>query len=289
MILAGAIAILIPFSCSKDSGGKMSDEDLALAQDEAYADALFDEVDNMVISEITTLDDNRYIDGGTKAASNEVCRTITVDHPDTTWFPKVITIDYGDGCTVIFNNDTITRKGKIIITLTDRWFKPGAEHIVTFMDFSINDIKVEGTRTITNMGLNDKMHLELGIKLEQGKISFSDTAWITRESDHVREWILHLNPMYDTVLVTGTASGINILGETYERLITEPLVLVHCLDYHWRWVIIDGTLQITNSERGTSTIEYSGSDCEETITVNKDGDSQNYHFRFRHHHRWGGH
>jgi len=288
LLFAGAFAFMLTLSCSKDDGGRMSDDDLALAQDEAYADALYEEVDNMVISEITSLDDNQYVDDGTKSSSGGVCRTITVDHPDTTWFPKVITINYGEGCTVVFNDDTRTRKGQIIITITDRWYKPGAQHIVTFQDFYINDIKIEGTRTITNMGLNDKMHLELGIKLEQGKVIFSDTAWMTREAEHVREWIYHLYSPNDTVMVTGTASGINVKGETYERLITEPLVIVHCPDYHWRWVIVDGTIQIMNSVRGTSTIEYSGSGCEGTIVVSKDGDHHNYQFQFSHHHHRGG-
>ncbi len=289
LLLAGIFMFWVPFSCSKDDGSKMSEDDLALAQDEAYADALFEEVDNTVLSEITLLDNNLYVDGGTKSTLCDVCRTITVDHPDTTRFPKVITIDYGEGCMMVFNDDTITLKGQIIITITDRWYKPGAQHIVTFQDFYINDVKIEGTRTITNMGLNDKMHLELGIKLEQGKIIFNDTAWMTREAEHVREWIIHLNPLKDSVLVTGVASGINVLGESYERLITEPLVLVHCPDYDWRWVIVDGTIQITNSERGTSTIEYSGSECDGKIEVSKDGDHHNYQFQFRYHNHWERH
>jgi hypothetical protein len=287
-LLVAAFAVLLIPSCSKDDAGNMSDADLALAQDEAYADALYEEVDNMVITEISALDGNQYIDGGTKSTSDDICRTITVDHPDTTWFPKIVTVDYGDGCTMVFNDDTITRKGKIIITLTDRWFKPGAEHIVTFSDFYINGIKIEGIRTITNMGLNEDLHLQMGIKLEQGKIIFNDTAWMTREADHVREWILHLNPQNDTVLITGTASGINIKGETYERLITEPLVMVHCTDYHWRWVIVDGTIQITTGESAITTLDYSSSGCDGTVVVNKNGVHHNYRFKFRHHNHWGG-
>jgi hypothetical protein len=287
VLTAAVILLLIP-ACSKDDAGNMSGDELALAQDEAYADALYEEVDNMVITEITTLDDNHYMGDGMKSTADDVCRTITVDHPDSTFFPKTVTIDYGDGCTMVFNDDTITRKGKIIVTITDRWFVPGAEHIVTFRDFYINEVKIEGTRTITNMGLNENLHLELGIKLEQGKIIFNDTAWLTREAEHVREWIFHLKPQNDTVLITGIASGINIKGKTYERLITDPLVLVHCQDYHWRWVIVDGTIQITNGENEITTIEYSTTGCESSIEVNKNGDHHNYQFRFRHHNHWGG-
>ena len=188
--------------------------------------------------------------------------TVTVDHPDSVSFPKVATLDFGEGCTRIYRNDTITLKGQIIVTITDHWFITGSQHVVTFNNFYINGVKLEGTRTITNKGLNDKNHFELGIVLTGGKVIFNDTAFLTRESNHVREWIRGHNPLNDTILITGTASGINIRGEQYERIITAPLVLVHCKDAHWRWVIVEGTIQITNSVTGVSTIDYTSTGCD---------------------------
>src|SRR3990172_5946598 len=127
LIMAAAVAIFLTQSCSKDDGGSISESDLALAQDEAYADALFEEIDNTVSDEVAGLDGNGYLNIGLKSTGDDICRTVTVDHPDSTSFPKVITIDYGDGCTMIFRGDTITRKGQIRITLTNRWFVPRAE------------------------------------------------------------------------------------------------------------------------------------------------------------------
>jgi hypothetical protein len=284
LMLATFAAIIMVPSCSKDDSGSLSNNDITLAQDEAYADALYEEVDNMVVSNITSLDDNHFSTLGLKSTSDEgECVTITVDHPDSTSFPKVITLDYGSGCTKIFKDDTITWMGQIIITLTDRWFVEGAQHIVTFNDFYINGVKIEGTRTITNLGLNAKNHFELGIVLENGKIIFNDTAFLTRNANHVREWIRSYNPLNDSILITGTASGINIRGEEYERLITEPLVLVHCMDYHWRWVIVAGKVQITNSTSGVTTVDYTSTGCEGTIIIGKDGYHHNYYFKYKHH------
>jgi hypothetical protein len=291
MLMAFTAIVLIP-SCSKDDSGSISSNDIAMAQDEAYADALYEEVDNMVVSNITSLDANHFSAMGLKSASDdgEDCVSITVDHPDSTSFPKVITMDYGAGCTKIFKDDTITWKGQIIITLTDRWFVQGAEHIVTFNNFYINDVKIEGTRTITNMGLNAKNHLELKIVLENGKITFNDTASMTRNATHVREWIRSFNPLNDTILITGTANGTNIKGEDYERLITEPLVLVHCQDYHWRLVIVAGKVQITNSASGVTTVDYTSTGCDATITIGRNGHHHNYNFKYKHHnHGMGGH
>jgi hypothetical protein len=285
-ITAGAF--FLTQACTKDNEGTISSTDLSLAQDEAYVDALYEEVDNMVISEISALDENNYVNSGLKSTTDDICYTVTVDHPDTTTFPKVITIDFGDGCSLIFNDDTITRKGQIIVTITDRWFVPGASHSITFNNFSINDVKIEGTRTITNLGLNDQNHLEMSIVLENGKVTFNDTAWVTRNANHLREWIRHMDPMNDTILITGWASGINILGEEYTREITEPLVLVHCLNYRWRWVIVDGLITITNSVRGITTLDYGDGSCDSALMINKNGRHHRYEFRYHHRFHRGG-
>ena len=288
MLLAALTALFLTPSCSREDDGNISETDLVLAQDEAYADALYTEVDNMVISEIAALDGNGYISLGLKSTENgDPCFTVNVDHPDSTHFPKVITIDYGEGCTVVFHDDTITRKGQIIITITDRWFMPGAQHIVTFNNFYLNDAKIEGTRTITNLGLNDEYHLEMSIVLEDGKITFNDNTWMTRDANQLREWIRHMNPQNDTVLITGSANGINILGQEYSRVITEPLVLVHCQEYKWRWVIVEGTVEVTNSVTGVTTIDFSAEDCDGTVIVNKNGYRHNYEFRY--HRRYNKH
>jgi hypothetical protein len=282
------LSVLITQSCNKDDDNRLSDTDLSLAQDEAYADALYEEVDNLVATELTTLDGNGYSVATLKSTSVDVCYTVTVDHPDSTSFPKVVTLDYGNGCTIVFNGDTITRTGQIIVTITGRWFVEGSSHIVTFNNFHMNGVKIEGTRTSTNMGWNDQNHLELGIELKNGKVIFNDTVFMTRESNHTREIIRRLSPQNDTILVTGTANGINVLGQSYTRVITSPLVMVHCDAYKWRWVIADGMIELTNSETGITTIDYTGKGCDGEVIVNKNGYRHNYDFKYNHRNHKGG-
>jgi hypothetical protein len=285
VLMLSAVGVLVIPSCSKDNSGNISTKDVVAAQDEVYADALYQEVDNTVVSSITTLDFSGFSNMNMKSTAHDSddCMMVTVDHPDSVSFPKVATLDFGEGCTRIFKNDTITLKGQIIVTLTDHWFVTGSQHVITFNNFYINGVKLEGTRTITNKGLNDKNNFELGIVLTGGKVIFNDTAFLTRESNHVREWIRGHNPLNDTMLVTGSASGINIQGEQYERIITTPLVLIRCQDVKWRWVIIKGTIQITNSVTGVSTIDYTSTGCEGSVVLNKDGFHLNMPFAYKHH------
>ncbi len=285
-------ALILPGlqSCSKDDSVNISETELMLAQDDALANALFEEVDNTVIDEVSRLDANGYSTFELKSTTDEdPCYTVTVDFPDSTRFPKVITIDYSEGCTMIFRNDTITRSGKIIITVTGRWFEQGAEHIVTFDNFLFNGVGIEGTRTITNEGLNEKGHLLISVKLEDGLIAFSKSEIMTLEADYLREWIRYRTPMLDTMIITGGASGVNIQGENFSRTIVEPLILVHCREYRWRWVIVDGTVEISNSATGITSIDYSAEGCEGTVIINKNGYRHNYPFKYNHRHHHGNH
>lgn len=283
--LSAAVVVLLIPSCSKDNSGNISSKDVVAAQDEVYADALFEEVDNTVVSSITTMDLSGFSNADLKTSENDSddCMTITIDHPDSVNFPKMATLDFGNGCTRIFKNDTIILVGQIIVTISDHWFVEGSSLMITFKNFSINGVKLEGMRTITNEGLNDKNHFKLSVILTGGKVIFNDTTFLTRESNHTREWIRSHNPLNDTVLITGSATGLNVHGEQYEQIITTPLVLVRCKEAKWRWVIVKGSVQITNSVSGVSTIDYSSSGCEGSVVLSKNGIHMNMPFRYKHH------
>ena len=281
LIGAAAIAMFL-YACSKEEENIITSEDVALAQDEVYMDALYSEVDNLVEGSLSTLDLNNYQPGSLKSTEDMVCAIVTVDPFDGITFPKVITIDYGEGCTVIFKNDTITYKGQIIIALTDRYYVPGAQRIITFNDFYINGTKIEGTRTITNLGQNEDGHLEVQVTLANGKITFEDGTWATRTSSILREWVRKEDRLEDTLYITGSSFGINVLGEEYVREITEPIMMVHCYEYNYRWVRVDGTITITNSVKGVTTIDFGDGSCESAIVLKKRGERHNLIFRFRH-------
>ena len=280
LALMGVAFVIAFYSCSKEDTSNISATDITLAEDEVYMDALYGEVDNLVDNTLGTLDQSDYQPSSMKSTDETPCVIITVDHPDGVTFPKVITFDYGDGCTIVFKDDTITYKGKIIITISDRFFVPGAQRIVTFDNFYINDAKIEGTRTTTYAGPNDEGHEIMQVTLENGKITFGDGTWATRNSQLQREWIRNENRLEDTLYVTGSCSGTNVLGEDYVREITDPIMWIHCYDYNYRWVRVAGTITITNSVNGVTTISFGDGTCEGSLIMNKMGERHNLRFRF---------
>lgn len=281
LVLLSSVFII---SCERDKD-QLSNEVVTLAETETINNAIYEEIDGTVETTLATLDLNKYDVSSLKSTSADACPVITVDHPDTTYFPKIVTIDYGDGCSFVFNNDTITRKGRIIITVTGRYFVTDAQRIITFENFYINDVKIEGTRTIANLGINDKGHLTFGIKLEDGKITFNDGKFVTCESERVREWVRSSDWTKDTIYVTGRASGTNIQGDNYSCEIDDPLVLVHCLVFNRHWTIVDGSLVITIGNETPIIIDYGDGNCDRTINISKGSKSRSFEFHYRHHWR----
>ncbi|MEY4573313.1 MAG: hypothetical protein RLZ10_2597, partial [Bacteroidota bacterium] len=71
---------------------------------------------------------------------------------DTANSVKTVTVDYGS--TNCDCNDGKTRRGKIVTTFTGQYLAPGTVITHTPVDYYVNDIRYDGTKTVTNMGLN---------------------------------------------------------------------------------------------------------------------------------------
>jgi hypothetical protein len=289
IIPVGLFSLLAFFavSCEKNNvspeSTSLSPIDIDLAKDDAIADDIYDDVDALVQTGLRELVENDFQQSSLKSADEDfICLEITVDHPDTTRFPKVITLNYGEGCTFIINGDTITKQGAIIITLTDKFYNPGAQHIVTFREYYVNGIKVEGKLTSTYVGVNEDELLEYRMTLEGGKLIYDETTQYTREARHKKEWYRSNVPVEDSLYISGSMWGVNVEGEEYSREITERLTLAHCPSYGRRWVIVEGQIVSTLGDRETI-IDYSDGGCEGIAIIRRDGVKQR--IRIRQHHR----
>ena len=135
------------------------------------------------------------------------CPTITVTHPEAGIWPKIVTVDYGTGCSGFYDN---TSSGKIIIEISGPRLETGTKRTVTFDDYYFNGIKVEGTKVIENTGYNENENLVCSVTLTGGKLTLPDGKTIERSFEHQREWIagfLTKNIWDDECLITGTATG----------------------------------------------------------------------------------
>jgi hypothetical protein len=135
------IAAVFTFSsCKKDSNdGANEDASVNLADDDAVAEVVYDDVFNTADNATIILDEagNPEAKSGTVLADS--CPSITITRPTSNLWPKIVTVDYGASCSGM--NDNV-RSGKIIIEVTGPRMQAGSKRTVTFADYYFNDIKV---------------------------------------------------------------------------------------------------------------------------------------------------
>ncbi len=138
---------------------------------------------------------------------------------------NLITIDFGLGCE---DHRGAIRSGVITIAFDGAPRKPGSSRVITFNDFYIDSIKVEGTRTLTILEdtTSNQSALIMTSKLEGGKLTFADGTFITRDAEHSRMTTRGENIGEGTTTLTGEASGMLRNGENYSSTIIEPVVFV---------------------------------------------------------------
>jgi hypothetical protein len=244
------VALLI--SCGEMDEGSTQVVALDLSTEVAM-DVAYEDVDI-----ITEAGIDLTMDLNTSTDASVLCSVVTHDQPN-----KTITIDFGNGCT---DPRGRVREGKINIQYNDRRYVPGAYRIVTFDNFSINGIRVQGTRTLTNTSEEDQTP-SFTIVLENGSLDFGDGTFATRESECTRVWYRGLMPSLDYVLITGSSAGINRNGAEYHvEIIQELRFNRNCI----RFIPVSGTIEIA-TEGLNATVDFGDGTCDSIVTITING------------------
>jgi len=93
------------------------------------------------------------------------CAEITVTPNDST-YPKTITIDFGSGC---LGRDGKFRSGAIIVHLTAPLRRPGSVVTITFRNYYVNRVHLEGSKIIS---LSDPPLHKWRVEVVGGKVTF---------------------------------------------------------------------------------------------------------------------
>lgn len=270
-----AIAIFSFSSCNKQSG--IDQASLNIADDDAVTDEVYEDVFNTVDNAEIILTNGLKGDYAKSAAVTDSCPSISIDHPADAVWPKTITVDFGAGCTGLYDN---TRSGKIIIVVTGPRLTTGSKRTVTFDNYYFNGIKVEGTKVVENLGYNNNQNMVFSVKLTDGKLTLPNSSVIERSVDHQREWVAGFstkNIWDDEVLITGTSSGVTVNGVAYTNSITTAL--------HWKRVckfIVSGVVKIEREGKDSVELNYGTGDCDALATVTAGDETKEITLRSKH-------
>ncbi len=275
------ISLWILSSCQDDNQLSFSASDSNNVENEAVSESYYEDVDDIstlaVSADASTSTGSRVSAsgrGGVKPSDSRFsCATITFEFAADNSLSTphgYITIDFGTGCTDGRGN---VRKGIIKIEFKGKRFMPDAQIITTFQGYSINDITIEGVRTVTNSTASLESNPKFTITVQGGKATWPDATFATRESNRTREWVRATNPLNDKWIVTGTAAGTNRDGKSYQMEITKALVYKRECASVSGGIAVEGTKVLTVDGK-VITIDYGSGTCDKMITITINGQSK---------------
>jgi hypothetical protein len=251
----------ISSSCKKEktNNDKNTETVIEVQKNDAEATKVYNLITNEINDVSATLDTLNY---SPNAKTLDSCTTITINHPDTTTWPKIITINFSGNCTTENGN---VLSGEIVIHQTARYRTEGMVRTITLNGLKINGDQVSGTKTITNLGLVNGFRT-YSVTIENGSIiTTAGEVIATRTAQRTRTWIEgeSTSTRWDDVyLITGTTSGTTKSGIAYTATITEPLrVARNC-----RW-IEQGKISTIIPDLPEVVIDFGNGTCDQTATV----------------------
>ncbi len=275
------LALLLD-SCTKSNDTALSSSDTQNVNSESASDSYSNDATDMANVSVGSISSSTYtgrmegsidtlknIDDRFKCATFTIVRTGNKDKP-----AGVITIDFGTaGCT---DPRGVVRKGQIIVTYSGKRFVPGSTIVTTFVNYSRNDIKVEGTHTMTNVQTAITDAPKYTVVIAGGKITFTDGKFISREQTFTYLWQRAANPTQDnlSILKGGVASGTNKNGKSYTMTISADLVYSRaCAISNKVFIPVSGT-KVFTADSKQYTVDYGTGACDNDITVTVGGASK---------------
>ncbi|SMO84284.1 hypothetical protein [Solitalea koreensis] len=260
-IAAGLIALTFA-ACKKDEFKPSSTETVSIAAENATAeDVTTDGFNELNVAAQTNLESGLSMASASSVATETVtpgqeCYVWSVTRANTNnGFPKTVTLDFGAGCT----KENITRKGKITAVYNAPFYTPGATVTITFDNYSVNDIVINGTKKVTNV-TQQGGNFKFEVKVE--KIMVKDTVEATWSSTRIYELVRNTANWKESYFkITGSANGVNKKGHAYTATIKEPLI-----KYFNCPCVSKGTIEVKAGDK-TAMIDFGTGVCDRTATV----------------------
>ncbi len=281
--------LVIFSSCKKDNAVNQPADSteaaktVAATQDDAVAETQYDDVFNITMgvqasdageeigigAGVDVIYSNTTNPDGTNTPASPRCFTVSVIPNTPHVFPKTITIDFGSGC---IGRDGKLRRGKIVSIYTGPMFMPGSKTSTTFVDYSVDSFKIEGTHTVENTSSSNKK--EWAVKVIDGKITNSNNGnWKMWSSVKIHTQVQGNGtpnyPLDDVFQINGNATGSASDGNSWSASITDPLIKKFTC--HW---IVKGTVLIARNDN-EAVLDYGNGACDNKAVITINGISHN--------------
>lgn len=281
------LTVVMLFACKKENSTSAIDtqEFAAIAAgSDAEAETTFDDVFDNVMGVSPELgiggtgifgtahfqsDMSQEIPSSTQNLDSNRCFTTTftlLNAPNP--FPLQVTIDFGTGCV---SKEGRTRSGKIITVYTGPLFIPGNSSTTTFVNYSINGTKVEGTHKTINQSTSAAR--VFAVTVTGGKLTRPNGNIIAWNSSKTISQTDGLGtpqfPLDDIFRIEGETTGSNTReGQQidWSTTITQPLIK----KFSCRW-IVQGVVKMQKGADRIAELNYGDGTCDNKATITAQG------------------
>ena len=268
------IAGIVLFSSCKEEE-RLTAADTQDISEEALMDAYFQDIDDMGRVVLGSSSEDEFSGGrtdGTITVTDDrfTGASVTIQTSGTAENPSgTMTVDFGEGS---IDNQLNVRKGKLIFTYQGWRFVPGSSVVLTTVDYSINSIELEGTRTSINVQGSTADAPRFNVILVDGKATFADGSVAKRESNITWEWNRAVNPFDDYLIISeeSTASGTTRGGRSYQVSLQEELKYKRLCG-----IAVDGTKTFLIDGEKEIIIDYGNGNCDKSVSITAHGVTRN--------------
>lgn len=197
---------------------------------------------------------------------------------------------YGDCATVVHdvenNTKTITfleecegkrgqtRSGTMIVSYSETQEEAGSFRQVTYDDFYLNGVKIEGIRRTEIISIDENGSKTMRTTLTDGKMIYEDGTFKTKSSDMTRyTHVQNDEKQYSTL--TGGKAGVSSEGVNFSMQITTPIKFVYnCFGEGQRKkgkVPVEG-IKVTDDGEQIITTDFGDGTCDTLVEISKDGE-----------------
>lgn len=277
ILFIAALSASFLLGCEEDqtSNKFLSEEEEAVIMEDAASDNVIEAMDYEVDYYSSSSDIiNGINNGGKKSTHWPRWRYVDGEGPAVTvdpigWaYPKTITIDYGDGVELI-NGRVIS--GHIVIDVSDRPRRNGATREVTYENFYVDSVHIEGgaTRTFTGTDSTERVFNNVS----DLTLTFHDSTIIYRSSERTRTLVDGFETLFrhsdDVIMIEGFVDYETSNGKSFSKTTINPLTKTGACRF-----IIEGTVSFELNGEDFAELDYGDGTCDDVATITKDGETR---------------
>ena len=264
-------------SCSEDGVSGFSENLSTTTVMETINSIAFEEDIDELVSESMNLNSNASsarsadttADKGPKKFMGDKygdCATVVEDEENNTK-----TITFSEDCE---GKRGQTRSGTMIVTYSETQGEAGSFRQVTYDDFYLNGVKIEGTRRTEIISIDENGSKTMRTSMTDGKMIYEDATFKTKNSEMTRYTHVE-NDEKQYSSLTGSKSAVSTEGVSFSMQITTPIKFVYnCDDLGFRKrgkIPVEG-IKVSIDGDQTITTDFGDGTCDTLVEVTKDGE-----------------